>query len=80
MTCEPITLATERFQTAMHLFLYAAGYAPRRTWAVECFLFVSFVSEDKARAALTTFRHARCVVEAELKHEADGSPYIVVRY
>jgi len=81
MTTAPaVTPATERFQTAMHLLLYAAGYAPLKTWAAGKFLFVSFTSEDKAREAITTFQRARGVVEAELKHEADGSPYIVVRY
>lgn len=70
----------DRFQTATHLLLCAMGYAPRQTWAAGGFLFVAFTSEEKAQAALSTFRYVRWALEAEEKHEADGSPYLVVRY
>jgi hypothetical protein len=79
MTSPPVTTATERLQTAVHLFLTAMGYAPRQTWAVGEFLFVSFREEATAEQACRAFEYTRLVREAELKHEPQG-PYIVVRY
>jgi len=74
------TPASERLQTALHLLLHAAGYAPLKTWCAEEFVFVTFGAEEKARDALTTFRRVRWVREAYLRHEGDGTPYIIVRH
>lgn len=78
-SCEPISPAQERFQTATYLLLTAMGYAPRKTWVAGEFLFVSFYDEAKAQAALTTFQHVRWALEVELRHDEQG-PYLMMRY
>lgn len=80
MTTVCPTPENERLAHALHLLLYAAGYAPVRTWAVPGFLFVTFRTEEKAREALNTFQHVGWVLETELKQEQDGTPYIIVRH
>lgn len=80
MTATCLMPATERFQTALHLLLHAAGYAPLKTWCAEDFVFVTFGTEQKARDALSTFRRVRWVAEAYLRHEKDGTPYVIVRH
>jgi len=75
-----ITPATERMQAAVHSLLTTMGYAPRKTWAVGGFIFVAMPSEEKAKDLLHTLSFVSWVQESELKHEADGSPYIIARY